>query len=117
MILSYITSLLLTPVAFLSQLEHLKGRLGDAQKDKEELAAYKMVELALNDALREKGKECERLVGERDQLKRALRRRQPPPHQPPQVRECEERSDELRRRVYLMATYNGDSLPSSLTPF
>ena len=56
----------------------------DAQKAKEELAAYKMMERALNDALRDKGKECERLAEERDELKRALRRRQPPPH-PPQV--------------------------------
>ena len=67
------------------KLEHLKGRLRDVQKDKEELAAYKMMERALNDALREKGAECERLVEERDELKQALRRRQPPPHQPPQV--------------------------------
>ncbi|GMH93036.1 hypothetical protein TL16_g12518 [Triparma laevis f. inornata] len=52
----------------------LKERVEAGNKEREELKAYKMMERALNSALQEKNKECDKVTEERDELKRALRR-------------------------------------------
>lgn len=56
------------------RIKVLKERVEAGNKEREELKAYKMMERALNSALQEKNKECDKITEERDELKRALRR-------------------------------------------